>query len=164
MGRLSLYRVRLTDTEADSLRKNVQHGTWLARNLIRARILLLSYDQPALSQSALAAQAGCSTAKVRRTWRRYTKDGLEAALHDQPRPGTPHRLTPEHEAFVIATACTDAPSGADHWTVSLLKQRLATQHNKNVGEETIRRVLLKNNLKPWLKKNVVHPQTGRPVH
>jgi len=155
--------VRLSDDETAQLRSRIRTGTWLARDLVRARILLLSHDQPALTQASIASQIGCSVAKVQRTRERCRSSGLEAALHDLPRPGQPKTLTPEHEAFIVATACTDSPAGTDHWTVSLLKQALWDKSSKGAGDETIRRVLLRNNLKPWLKKNVVRSEAGRAV-
>lgn len=150
MGLVSSFRI--TDEDAKVLRSRINIGTWLARDLVRANILLLSHDQPMLTQAAIASRVGCSTAKVRRTWQRYTAEGLEVALHDQARPGQPRVLSPRHEAFIVATACTDSPAGTDHWTVSLLRQKLKDEHSQDAGDETIRRVLLRNNLKPWLKK------------
>lgn len=162
MGKLSTFRI--TKEDADQLRSTIKTGTWLARDLARAHILLLSYDEPSLKQSDIAARVRCSTAKIRRTQEHYGAEGLEAALHDRLRPGQPRVLSPEHEAFIVATACTDAPEGSDHWTVTLLRDKLREKHNKTAGEETIRRVLLKNDLKPWLKKNVVRSETERPIH
>jgi transposase len=162
MGTLSVFC--MTEENAKVLRSRINIGTWLARDLVRARILLLKADRSSMTQAAIAAQVGCSTAKIRRTWQRYAAEGLEAALHDQVRPGQPRTLSPQHEALVVATACTETPLGTDHWTVSLLRQKLRDEHGKDAGDETIRRVLLRNNLKPWLKKNVVHPKTGRAVH
>ena len=156
--------LQLAQAEAEQLRHQVRSGTWLARDLARANILLLSNERPVLAQTTIALRVGCSTAKVQRTQKRYREDGLASALHDQPRPGTPNRLTPEHEAFIVATACTDAPEGTDHWSVVLLNQKLHQEHSIVVGNETVRRVLLRNNLKPWLKKNVVHSETRQAIH
>jgi transposase len=156
--------LQLAEAEAEQLRHQVRSGTWLARDLARANILLMSNERPVLTQAAIASRIGCSVSKVQRTQKRYREHGLQTTLHDQPRPGTPNRLTPEHEAFIVATACTDAPEGTDHWTVVLLNQKLHKEHAIVVGNETVRRVLLRNNLKPWLKKNVVHSETGQAVH
>lgn len=157
--------LRLTDAEASVLRQRVRTGVWLARDLQRANILLLSHERPVHTQATIASRAGCSIAKVRRTCSRYRTDGLEAALHDLPRSGQPRSLTPEHEAFIVATACTEAPVGHDHWSLALLNQTLTNRYETvSVSDPTIAKVLLKNNLKPWLKKNVVHSETGRSVH
>lgn len=156
--------IELAQAEVEQLKSMVRTGTWLARDLARASILLFSNERPVLTQAGIALRVGCSTAKVQRTQKRYREDDLTSALHDQPRPGTPHRLAPEHEAFIVATACTDAPEGTDHWTVVLLNQKLYKEYDIVVGNETIRRVLLRNNLKPWLKKNVVHSKTRQTIH
>jgi transposase len=47
-----------------------------------------------------------------------------AALNDLPRTGQPKKISGAHEAFVIATACTDAPDGHAHWTLHALKDKL----------------------------------------
>jgi transposase len=56
--------------------------------------------------------------------KRYCERGLEGTLHDAPRPGQPKKITAEHEAFAVATACTDAPEGHDHWTLEALRDKL----------------------------------------
>lgn len=154
---------RLSDDEVGQLRRQIRTGTWLARDLIRARILLLSHEKPETTQAAVAQETGCSIDKVQRTRERYRAEGLVAALHDKPRSGHPCLLLPEHEAFIIATACTDTPKGTDHWTVSLLTEKLALQQGITVCHETVRKVLLRNNLKPWLKKNVVRAEAGQTI-
>src|ERR1051326_6520275 len=127
--------LQLAEAEAGQLRHQVRSGTWLARDLARANILLLSNERPVLTQIAIAARVGCSVSKVARTQQRYRAHGLQTTLHDKPRPGTPSRLTPEHEAFIVATACTDAPEGTDHWSVVLLNRQLHQEHGIVVGNE-----------------------------
>lgn len=37
--------------------------------------------------------------------------GLEYALQDRPHPPKPRKLDGKQEAFLVATACSDAPEG-----------------------------------------------------
>ncbi len=131
-------------------------GRWTARQLRRARILLMVHNEKHLSNSTVANKLGCGRETVWRIRRRFLKEGLKTALFDYPRSGQPKKLTVEHEAYIIATACTDAPKGSNHWTLKLLTQKLKHRKKVLVSTEVIRKVLLKNKLKPWLKKNVVH--------
>lgn len=110
---------------------------------------------------------GCSQFAISSLRARFLKRGRDVAttIVDAPRSGTPKRVLPEHEAFVIATACTDAPTGHAHWTLAALKDALLHAHVelKSVGHERIRQILLKNALKPWREKNVVRPNAHSRV-
>jgi transposase len=90
--------------------------------------------------------------------KRYCERGLEGALHDASRPGQPKKITAEHEAFVVATVCTDAPEGHDQWTLEVLRDKLIETYDdlQSVSHEWIRHMLLRAALKPWREKNVVH--------
>ena len=59
--------LQLAEAEAEQLRHQVRSGTWLARDLVRANILLLSNERPVLTQAAIAVRVGCSVSKVART-------------------------------------------------------------------------------------------------
>jgi hypothetical protein len=110
---------------------------------------------------------GCSQFAISSLRARFLKRGknIKATIVDAPREGTPKKILPEHEAFVVATACTDAPTGHAHWTLAALKDELLKTHAelKCVGHERIRQILLKNKLKPWREKNVVRPKTHARV-
>jgi transposase len=90
--------------------------------------------------------------------KRYCERGLEGALHDAPRPGQPKKITAEHEEFVVATACMDAPEGHNQWTLEVLRDKLIETYDdlQSVSHEWIRHMLLRAALKPWREKNVVH--------
>jgi hypothetical protein len=83
------------------------------------------------------------------------------AINDAPRPGQPKKITTKHEAFVIATACTDAPKGHNHWTLPELKRVLLKRYKTltSVSDERIRHILIASDLKPWREKNVVYPES-----
>ena len=110
---------------------------------------------------------GCSQFAISSLRARFVRRGRDvvATIVDAPRSGTPKKILPEHEAFVIATACTDAPTGHAHWTLAALKDALLNAHVelKRVGHERIRQILMKNKLKPWREKNVVRSKTHSRV-
>lgn len=137
-----------------------------ARVVTRARILLLSHrGRP---DREIRGALGCSHDMVSQVRERYrARGGAAAAIADLPRPGQPRKITPKHEAFVVATACTEAPEGHDHWTLKELKKELLSTYTKlrSVSEERIRQILLAAAIKPWREKNVVraeaHPALSR---
>jgi len=54
---------------------------------------------------------------------------------------------------VIALTCSEAEQGRDRWTLQMLADKLVeVQLVESIARETIRQLLSKNELKPWLKK------------
>jgi len=148
--------VNLTADESQALTKITKHGTHNARVITRARILLLSHEGKTNSQ--IVEQLQCAPRMLCNVRQRYkTCSSVLEAIEDAPRPGQPKKITARHEAFVVATACTDAPQGHDHWTLPELKKALLKRYKrlKSVSDERIRHILLASELKPWREKNVV---------
>jgi transposase len=147
------------DLKADEvvwLQRLVRAGAQNARTVTRARILLLSNRDKTNREIVDALDVSPRSVTDIRT-RYETRGSAEAAVMDAPRSGQPRKITAKHEAFVIATACTDAPEGHDHWTLGALKEKLLATHRKldSVSHERIRHILMEADLKPWREKNVV---------
>jgi transposase len=145
------YRITLTAEERDQLRSFVQVGKGAFRRLKRAQILLAS--EAGSTDATIAQNIAVGTSTVFRTKRRFVEEGLEAALSELPRPGADRKLAEKEEALLIATACSDPPTGRARWTLELLAGEMVrlTKH-RSISSETIRRRLAENELKPWLKK------------
>jgi hypothetical protein len=77
---------------------------------------------------------------------------LECALAEEPRPGAARKLSAREEALLVATACSKPPPGRSRWTLELLADEMVriTDHDE-LSEETVRRRLAENHLKPWRK-------------
>ena len=57
----------------------------------------------------------------------------------------------DKEAHLIAIACSAPPEGQARWTLRLLADKMVElNHFESISSETIRLVLKKNELKPWL--------------
>jgi hypothetical protein len=81
---------------------------------------------------------------VERIRKRFVEGGMERALNEDPRPGQRRKLDGRGEAQLIATACSQAPEGHDHWTVRLLAGRLVELGVvENISHETVRLTLKK---------------------
>ena len=152
--------ISLDGQQRTDLKKLVSSGCHAARMIRNARVVLLADATPTLRNEDLATLCGCHMDTVRRVKKRFGEEGLWAALEDRPRPGGKRKLSGEAEALVIATACSPVPLGEDHWTLDLLVQRLHDDQGIQVHRNTIHRVLLRNDLKPWKKKDVVHSHGG----
>ena len=104
----------------------IHSGNAPARTQTRARILLLtdrSQDTFRTDQQVAEALL-CSPATVWNVRQRCLKEGVEAALHDKPRPGARPKITGDIEAELTVLACSDPPEGAARWTLRLLAGRL----------------------------------------
>ena len=116
------YIVELTAEERIQLLTLFKKGKIAARKLCRARILLQA-DKGA-SDVRIATTLDTGVATVERTRKRFVEEGLDAALTERRRLGGQPKLQGKDEAFLIATACSAAPSGRRRWTLQLLADRL----------------------------------------
>jgi Homeodomain-like domain len=145
------YRVTLTDSERDELRKLVSVGKAAAQKLVRARIILLAdqaEDGPAKSDPEIVEALGCGRASVERIRKRFVEEGLDAAVNPKPSLRVFERkMDGKAEAHLIALACGAPPEGRARWTLRLLSdQMVVLEHVESVSYETIRRTLKKTNL------------------
>ena len=151
------YIVKLEEEEREELRRLITQGQAPARKLAHARILLKadsSQGGPAWSDQAISEAVEVGTATVERVRQRFVEEGVQAALRRQkPRRLYPRKLDGEQEAYVIALTCSAVEEGRDRWTLQMLADKLVEVHLvESIARETIRQVLSKNELKPWLKK------------
>jgi transposase len=152
----ALYRVQLTPQERADLTAFTRRGAANAREIARARALLLA--DHGLRDAEIATATGQSTRTVQRTRRRCVEQSVEAAIHDQPRPGPTPILDGAQAAFLIATACSDPPAGHACWTMQLLAERLIElEVVASISDETVRRTLKKTSSSPGASSTGVCP-------
>ena len=118
----TLHTVRLTENERALLHQYICTGIHSARSIKRAQVLLAADRKR--SDPWIAEHHTLSKSTVYNIRRRYCTEGLQAALHDKPRPGAPKKLTGRGEARFSAIACSDPPIGRQRWTVRLLGDKL----------------------------------------
>jgi transposase len=147
------YVVRLTEDQQAHLRTLISRGTASARTLSRARILLKANQGEggaAWSDVAISEALEMGLCTVARMRQRYVNEGLEAALtHKAPEREYRRKLDGEQEARLIALACSEPPTGREHWTLKMLAERLvALEVVDTVSHETVRQVLKQTNSSP----------------
>ncbi|WNZ48677.1 helix-turn-helix domain-containing protein [Leptolyngbya boryana CZ1] len=139
------HQVQLTDEQRQRLVDITSKGKTAVRTFKRSQILLLS--EQGYKDQIIAERVGVSIATVERTRQKFVQQGLDAAITEKPRPGQPSKLDGKTEAFLIATACSDAPEGRAKWTMQLLADRLVALNKvDSISDETVRRILKKTNL------------------
>src|SRR3989338_355905 len=152
------YHVALTEQEKTILSALIRKGTAKARVITRARVLLLASEGRKDREIYRSLLISYSTPHDVR--KNYARGGLNRALYDAPRPGQARKLTGKQEAEVIAIACTDAPKGYVRWTLDLLPEEVTNKLGVSIGRTAIWHILLRNNLKPHRKKNVVYSHSN----
>jgi transposase len=151
------YRVDLEPSERQQLEAMVAGGIHAVRRVKRAQILLAAHRGVSDAEIATTLRVGTST--VYRTKQRFVEHGLKRALSEEPRLGGKRKLAAGEEALLIATACSQPPTGRAHWTLALLASALVrlTAH-PTISRATIGRRLAENDLKPWQEKMWCVPQ------
>jgi transposase len=137
-----IYVVNLSDDEQQALNEMTRKGTLKARQFKRAMILLKADE--GLTDPKIGTAIHVSRPTVERIRKRYVEGGLEKALNEDPRPGQKRKLDGHGEAILVATACSEAPEGHDHWAMRLLAGKLVELGVvDSISHETVRLTLKK---------------------
>lgn len=120
-------------------------GLHHAREINRAHILL-ALDRK-IPEATIQTLLGIGRTAIWRTRSAYCEPGLAYALFDVRRPGAPRDYQTDHEAKVVALACSQPPQGAKRWTLGLLTQAARNESGmKHISRESIRRFLKKTSV------------------
>jgi transposase len=159
MGRKK-YVVELTEEEREILEKTARKGS--GGKSRHAYILLKASEN--WKDERIAEAYNVSVSTIERVRQRFVEEGLEAALSRKPTSRVYRRkIEGEEEAHLIALACSDPPEGRAEWTMQLLADKMVElNYVESISDETIRRVLNKNELKPWQKKNGASRRSKMP--
>lgn len=143
MARRKKYKVILSEDERNYLERFVKTGKAKAREILRARILLLTDGSPrgkGKTDPEIAEELDVCLRTVAATRERYGAGGVDRALKDLPRSGQPRRLSGKQEAKLTALACSELPEGHARWTIRLLADQMVELGIvERVGRETVRK-------------------------
>jgi transposase len=141
------YKVELNEEQKQNLEKITSSGTYPARQIKRAQILLKSDTKVSWSYEQISDAFDVSEVTIAKVRKTFVEHGLEAALHrKKPDREYEHALDGEAEAHLIALACSEPPVGREHWSLRLLQNRFVKLgYIDSISHETIRRALKKKN-------------------
>ena len=146
--------ISLTENERKQLERGCRAGSWKARKILRARILLMAdianhANNPPFHDAEIALRAGCSKSTVGNIRRRFHDERL-GALEEKPRSGRPKTVDGEIEAHMVAIACSEAPEGRSRWTLRLIADKLVTLVDEldDISYTTVGKTLKKTNSSP----------------
>jgi len=138
-------RVKLKSKERKILRALISQGEHKARKITRCRILLMSDAGKGDTEIINALSIARNT--IREVRKRYTQEGLDAAINEQARPGAPEKFNGNQRAKITAVACSQAPEGRQRWTLRLLADRLVELNVVDgISYKTVERTLKKMKL------------------
>jgi transposase len=136
------YLINLSDEEHQYLTELTSKGEIKVRKFKRAMILLKAEE--GFTDPQIMAALNVSRPCVERIRKRFVQGGLERALNEDPRPGQSRKLDGRAEAQLVATACSAAPAGHEHWTMRLLAGKLVELGIvESISHETVRLTLKK---------------------
>ena len=147
------YHVTLTPEQrqrAEIVARSYKHSE---RERKRARILLLADTSQATGawpDEAIEQQLGVGHSTVEQVRRRFSAEGVQAALHHKEQSTRKARvLDGRAEAFLVATVCSAPPDGQARWSLHLLADKVVQAgYCESVSHETVRQTLKKMNLNP----------------
>ncbi|MEH2045216.1 helix-turn-helix domain-containing protein [Nostoc sp.] len=151
------YIVDLSEDEVSQLQTLIKKGKHKARKITHANILLMASEGE--TDQAIAAIVRVHVTTVERTREKFVIGGLDFALLDEPHPPKLHKLEGKEEAFLIATACSNPPSGRVRWTMQLLADHLIEVGIvDSISDETVRQTLKKTILSRGSKNSGAFPK------
>lgn len=142
------YKVELNDEQRERLEKISSTGTYPARQIKRAQILLKSDQKINWSYQQISVAFDVSDVTIAKVRKAFKEQGLEAALQ-RKKPDREYEqiVDGEAEAHLIAMACSQPPEGQARWTLRLLQSEMIKRsYVDEVSHETIRAALKKTNL------------------
>ncbi len=142
------YIVELNNEQRKQLEKISSTGSYPARQIKRAEILLKSDQKINWSYKQISEAFDVSEATIAKVRKVFMEQGLEVALQrKKPDREYEHIVDGEAEAHLIAIACSEAPEGRARWTLRLLQSEMIRRNYVDeVSHETIRAALKKTNL------------------
>lgn len=137
--------VSLTAKERSALEQFVSRGQKSAREITRARALLLA--DAGKTTSEITALLGISRPTLSLTRRRYTENQdlpIVQRLQDAPHQGRPLKVDSRVEAHISMIACSEPPEGTARWTLHLIADQLVKlEVIDTISHERVRRALKK---------------------
>ncbi len=110
-------QVILSSQQDKELRSLVSRRTTAQGLATRARIVLACSE--GLQNKQVAEVLGVNKSTVGKWRHRFIESGLDG-LYDEPRPGTPRKITDEQVEAVIIRTLESTPRNATHWSSRMM--------------------------------------------
>ena len=131
-----------TESERETLERWARGRRTPARNVLRAKIVLLAAE--GMLNLDIAKQLGTSRQTVGLWRNRFAELGIPGIEKDAPRGGRPPSSRDEVETLIIRKTTQEKPENETHWSTRTLAKELGITHSM------VHRVWKANGLKPHL--------------
>ena len=142
--------IKVTEQEEEILKQYVSQGQKNAREINRARILLMASAGVKVKKIKQALGVSLTTiTNVRKNYKQQEYDHILDFIKDKPRSGRPIELDSRVEAKVSMIACSAPPAGRARWTLHLIADKLVKlEEVASISHESVRQLLKKTNSSP----------------
>jgi transposase len=149
--------VELAASDKAKISTIIKKGKNDARVIYRANAL--NFRNKGLTLIEVADLLEITSRTVLNIEQKYEEFGLERALHDDSRPGTPIKFDDRIKSHIVATVCSEPPDGFDRWTLDLIQDTVQKEKVvESISRESIRIILQEHDLKPWQQKSWCIPE------
>jgi transposase len=136
------YDIQLTDVQSRELKRLVEFGRHLTREITRARILLLA--DTGIKDQEIAEALQISIGTVYNVRKRFSEEKSIKSLEEKQHPGKPSKLDGITRGLIKCLASSEPPEGRKRWTLRLLAARAAEIESVGaISHESIRKILKK---------------------
>jgi transposase len=142
--------IKLPEQDEQSLKQFVSQGQKNAREINRARILLLANEgRPVKQIEQILGVSAATICNVRNAYNRQEHDDILEVIQDKPRSGRPLKLDSRVAANVSMIACSQPPIGSARWTLHLIADKLVElEAVESISHESVRQLLKKTGSSP----------------
>ena len=138
------YIVDLTNSEKEELEQLTNKGKIAAYKMNHARILLLAdinQQGGGGTDIQISEALNIGQATIERVRKRFVEEGMESAIGRREQKNRRSKIIDgEKEAYLIAIACSETPTGQAKWTLQMLSDKMVElQYVEKVSRETIRK-------------------------
>lgn len=118
-------RLTISPSERERLEAWTRRRKTAQALAMRARIVLLCGS--GMTNTAVAEKMGITLQTVGKWRRRFVDDRIDGLL-DEPRPGTPRKISDKDVEKVVTLTLETTPKGATHWSTRSLAKRVGLSH------------------------------------
>ncbi|MFH1052125.1 MAG: IS630 family transposase [bacterium] len=160
---MNIYKIHLTGEEREWLNSIIKKGKVKAKKYRQAMILIncdeTNKSKKHVTNEMISKVLNVGMRTIDRVKKTFVEEGIDIVLDGKPRKRQyDKKMDGDSEAHLIALSCSKPPEGYAQWSLRLLADKMVElEYVESLSHETVRRVLKKNEIKPWRSKGWIIP-------